>query len=910
MRQGSPSGRPPDWLDGLLERARAALRELNGYVRRAEDAFRREIGAGWPVIRDGFLRTKERVDGGFDRLLRRVLPYPTRAAAAVGRGWERIRPRARGVGRWIRRRSPSPRQALALAVVLFGASWILWERCGVAGCPDVGGLRSYQPGGASVLLDRTGERFADLAPMEYEVVPLDSLPEYVPAAFVAVEDRRFYEHGGVDWRRVIGAALADIRAGGLVQGSSTIPMQLSRTLFSDRIQREDKTFRRKLMEVRVAGEIEDRFTKEEILELYLNHVYFGAGSYGIQAASRYYFGKEATELELEEAALLAALPRAPAHYDPRRHPEAARARRDLVLALMARQERIAVEDAESAREEGLGVSKEPDWDPDGDRLAPYFVQHVRRLLEERLGETLYSEPLRIYTTLDATAQRSAEEELESQLRSVERGTYGWLDAPSHEDAATGPGGDGTGYLQGALVILDARGGDVRAWIGGRDYDHSRFDRARLARRQAGSAFKPFVYGAALEAGLGPSQPIMDSPYRLARSGGDAWQPENYSGRFEGAMRMREALVRSQNVPAVRLAAAVGGERVRDFARRAGISGDVPDSPVGALGVTATSPLEMATAYAAFAAGGRRPTPRFILRVEDGDGNVLMETEPAGTDAVSPATAYILTDMLRDVVDRGTGATVRRVGFRGPAAGKTGTTSDATDVWFVGYTPELVGAVWVGFDEVRPLPRRATGGGVAAPVWGRVMARVYRGRPDPEWPERPRGVVSRWIDPETGLVLDEGCEPRYGSGTRELFLDDRVPIGTCPWQSRRRFLDRVGGWLGSVFESRRVAARIPGPTDPDLGMPRLPTRGDEPESEREAFGTSDGLDRRWNDDYDAVRELRLRLEERALEEQRREEERIREARRRAEEQLREALRRQEEAAREARRREADRRRGGG
>ncbi len=364
------------------------------------------------------------------------------------------------------------------------------------------------------------------------------------------------------------------------------------------------------------------------------------------------------------------------------------------------------------------------------------------------------------------------------------------------------------------------------------------------------------------------------------------------------MSMREALVQSQNVPAVRLAAAVGPEGVRDLARRAGMSGDVPASPVAALGVTAASPLELAVAYASFVADGVRPTPRFVLRVEDADGDVVLEREEEPVEVTSPATAYLLTDMLRDAVDLGTGRGVRSAGFWGPAAGKTGTTNDATDVWFVGYTPELVGAVWAGFDEPRPLPLRATGGGVAAPVWGRIMARVYSDRAVPGWPPPPDGVVALWIDPETGMALADGCRPGRGEPGRELFLEGDEPAAICPHRGGRSFLDEVGHWFESVFGSSGAAPRIPGEPDPDLGVPRLPGRGE--------VGEEDGVDRRRTVDRDVerAREALGRMEERAREERERVEERIREARRRAEEELREALKRQEEAAREALKRQEE------
>lgn len=718
---------------------------------------------------------------------------------------------------WLRRHAPSRRVVLVLGAVGLVAGSVLWRRCGVAGCPDVDFLRAWQPGGAPVLLDMNGQRFADLAPMEYQVVSLDSLPAYVPAAFVAVEDRRFYRHHGVDWRRVLGAAWADLRAGRLAQGSSTITMQLSRSVFSDRIRREDKTLGRKLLEVRMAGEIEGHFTKQEILELYLNHVYLGGGSYGVRSASRYWFGKDATKLSLGEAALLAGLLRAPASYDPRRHPDAAKSRRNVVLGLMEGQGMIPPDRAAAARKQPVDATAEPER-AHADRAAAWFVQRVRRQLEDELGESLYARPLRIFTTFDPVAQLAAQGELETSLRSVERGAFGRLVAPAASDGAAG-----SDRLQGAVVVMDARTGDVRAWVGGRDFDDSRYDRALLARRQTGSAFKPFVYGAALEANLSPSQPILDAPYRVVTVGGEDWEPVNYSGEFEGLMSLRDALVRSENVPAVRLAAAVGIDSVRDFARRAGLTGDVPESPVAALGVTDASPVEMAAAYASFAAGGSRPVPRFVTRVEDSGGKVLMSTQPATVRVTDPVTAYLLTDMLRDVVDRGTGAAVRRVGFQGPAAGKTGTTSDATDAWFVGYTPDLVGAVWVGFDATRPLPSRATGGGVAAPVWGRMMSRIQRGRSVPSWGPRPAGVVELQVDPETGLAMESGCRPRDGEARTELFRAGDEPVTICPRHERRRFLDALGDFLGAVFGTDRPELRIPGQPDPYLGAPRLPMR---------------------------------------------------------------------------------------
>ncbi len=798
-----PGGGPDPWRT-LLRRAMALLRTTLESGREAAAAAWAGARRRWPVVRARLLSANARID------------------RAVHRALQRGRPVARRLGRLAvaaRRRAPSRRQAAIVGTALLVVGWVLWERCGVAGCPDVERLTSYQPGGAPVLVDRHGEVFADLAPVEHRVVPLDSLPPHVAHALIAVEDRRFYEHNGVDWRRVLGALWADIRAGGLVEGSSTIPMQLSRTLFPDRIRRQEKTFRRKLLEVRVAREVEDRFTKDEILELYLNHVYFGGGAYGVEAASLHYFARSARDLEVEEAALLAGLLKAPSNYHPRRRPEAARQRRDLVLTRMEQEDYLSFQEAEDARGRELAVVPDPGRDRGGDVHASFFIRHVRDLLEAELGEDLYSAPLRIMTTLDTEAQRAAEEELATQLRTVERGTYGYLPGPRYDPAAS----DGTDYLQGAVVIMDSHRGDILAWVGGRDFEHSRYDRARLGRRQAGSAFKPFVYAAALERGYAPSQIILDAPFRFAVDRTRVWEPRNYSGDFRGYMSMREALVRSQNVPAARLAAAVGQEHVADFARRAGFSGEVPASPVAALGVTAVSPLEMTAAYSAFSARGARPEPRFVRRVEDEDGVVLWSREPERTRVTDPAIAFILTDMLRDVVDTGTGTAVRWSGFRGAAAGKTGTTSDATDVWFVGYTPGIVGTVWIGFDEVRPLPSRATGGGIAAPVWGRIMARAFSDPATPGWGSPPTDVVTLRVDPETGMALGSGCHPWRDRARRELFLAGREPPEVCPRDRRDSWMSRVAGWMDGYYSRRAPPLR--GEPDPHLGAPRLPRNGD-------------------------------------------------------------------------------------
>ena len=483
-----------------------------------------------------------------------------------------------------------------------------------------------------------------------------------------------------------------------------------------------------------------------------------------------------TELTLAEAAMLAALPKAPSHYDPRRHPEAALARRNLVLDLMLEQGRIPRLMAEDARRSELEIAPAPRQAQVESGLAPYFVERVRRELEERFGANLYTQPLRIVTTLDSAAQRAAEEEMRRQLKTVEDGELGLFEGARYSLVSESPR-DGTPYLQGAFVMLDARTGDVLAWVGGRDYAHSQFDRVEQARRQPGSAFKPFVYAAALARGWVLSQPLVDRPLQVKMPNGQVWKPRNFTGRYEGRVSMRDALVRSKNVATVRLAGSVGLGRVVDLAKEAGIEEPISAVPSLALGTITVSPLELTSAYTAFATLGQAAEPRLLLRVENEDGKVLWRSGLKRHEVLQPAVAYLVTDVLSEALVRGTGSLVQQTGLKVPAAGKTGTTNQGTDAWFVGYTPEIAAGVWIGFDQNRPILTGATGGQLAAPVWGRVMARVYEKRRHPRPWRRPVEVVSRPVDPSTGLVIEERCAK--SDSPRELFVEGLVPASFCP-----------------------------------------------------------------------------------------------------------------------------------
>jgi penicillin-binding protein 1A len=657
---------------------------------------------------------------------------------------------------------------LVLGLTAFG--WLWFGPCGLGGCAPVSQLEQFQAEG-SQLFDRHGKPFGTLATVNRRVVPLDSLPEYLPQAVLAVEDRRFYSHGGVDWRRFMGALVRNVRARGVEEGGSTITMQLARNLFPEKLDYRDRSIRRKVLEVRVARQIERALDKRKILELYLNHIYLGEGAYGVDAAAQTYFGKPATELTLAEAALIGGLPQSPSRINPREDRQAARTRRDLVLREMAKAGFITQQQADEAIGTRIRLARRTD---SGTGRGSYFMERVRRELEERVGPEFYTSGLRVYTTLDPVAQAAAEEEVAQQADAIEAGRFGAYRHPTWPEAKGETEEGATTYLQGAAVVMEARTGAVRALVSGRDYDDSKFDRVWQGMRQPGSAFKPFVYLTALERSVPPTRKIQDAPVRLVLSGGETWEPRNYTGRYDGPITVREALTRSKNTVTVQLAQEMGMSSIIQTARQMGITTPIPNVPSTALGSAEVRPIELVRAYAALASGGWLPEPHVIERIEDRHGEVIYRAEPQRDRVIDPAAAYVLTTMLRDVVDRGTGTPVRAAGFRGPAAGKTGTTNGATDIWFVGYTPELVGAVWFGLDRPQTIVREASGGTIAAPVWGRIMSRIGGRAGDFV---APRGVVTETVDRVTGYVVDPACPPQ-GETYTEYFVHVRPPRPVC------------------------------------------------------------------------------------------------------------------------------------
>jgi 1A family penicillin-binding protein len=686
-----------------------------------------------------------------------------------------------------------------------GFAWIWVAPCSMGGCAPLDELAQYQAEG-SELLDVNGQPFARLATVNRRIVSLDSLPAHVPQAFVAIEDQRFFRHGGVDLWRTAGALVRNVRSRQVEEGGSTITQQLARNLFPDWLPYRERNIRRKFFEARVARQIERSFSKEKILELYLNHIYLGSGAYGIEAASVTYFGKPAAELTLMEAATLAGLPQAPSQINPKENLERATRRRNLVLEQMVDAGFIDQATADSAKAQPIEVT-EGLADTDGPESS-YFVERVRRELEERVGNRFYTGGLRIHTTLDLTAQQAAEEELSRQLTAIESGGFGtYRHGRYQRDRVEG---ESTDYLQGAVVVLDAATGEIRALVGGRDFSQSKFDRSTQALRQPGSAFKPFIYAAALERFRSPAHTVEDTPLRLTLSGGRVWEPRNYTGQYDGTITMREALVRSKNTATVRLSQEVGLRSAIQLARDLGVRSDLQDVPATALGSAEVRPLELVAAYAAFANGGERVEPYVVRKIVDRNGLTVWEANPRRERVLDPAVAFVLTSMLQDAVDRGTGSAVRAVGFRGTAAGKTGTTNDASDAWFVGYTPELVAGVWIGLDKPQTIVRGASGGTLAAPVWGRMMRRIYAAGSEPGRWRVPSGVSSAEVDRLTGAAVTVNC-PAQGPTYTEYFIRSAPPQQYCPREYDLRYTYPDTLWVDeewSDFDFDGPAAELP------------------------------------------------------------------------------------------------------
>jgi penicillin-binding protein 1A len=641
-------------------------------------------------------------------------------------------------------------------------------------CPDVAALRAYRPPEATRIFAVDGSRVADLSPERRVVVDLKEVPPTVSNGFVAVEDRRFWQHDGIDMKGVGRALIRNITSLSVKEGFSTITMQLARQVFSEQLPL-DKKFARKACEVRLAPQIEKAFSKRDILKMYMNQVYLGDGLYGVEAAARSFFGKPIGQVSIAEAALLVGLVKNPEGYNPRKHALRAIERRSVVLDVMAREKVITPAQAEGAKKEPLKIA--PPIEAAG--AAPYFVAAVRRALHERFGEDADTRGLRVYTGLDPVAQKAAQAALLAQIKRIESGALGKYKyaRPDSTKKLEPAGADGSPYLQGMVIALDPESGLIRAVVGGRDFTHSQYDRVFVAHRQPGSAFKPFVYAAAIQNGLALNSQIQTTPISLTGNGYATWKPDDLVPDTTTTLSVRDAFALSSNYGAIRVGQWVGTQSVIDMARAAGIKTPIPPYPSIFLGSAEIIPAEFVAAYAMFGNGGFRIQPQLIERVEDARGKVLWRAPQSHEQAIDAGVAFLTLSLMEDVVDRGTAASIRRRGFWLPAVGKTGTTNDAKDVWFVGMTPDLVAGVWLGFDQPKMITASASGGSMAAPVWADMMKAVYKDRAEPGSWTAPESLVSVTIDEESGMLASSNCPP--DRVRVEYFVPGSQPGEYCP-----------------------------------------------------------------------------------------------------------------------------------
>jgi len=671
-----------------------------------------------------------------------------------------------------------------------GLGYGSWTRvCAAERCPSIARIDpQIGPQQTSKVYAADGRLITEFGIERRTVVRLAEMPLPLRQAFIATEDKRFYSHHGIDFVRFPGAVLNRFR------GFSTITQQLARNVFSDQISRE-RSLARKLKEARVAVELERNFPKDTILELYLNQISLGPNVAGVEAASQVFFGKSARDLNVAEAATLAALPKAPGNYNPRNHPDRAVARRNVVLTLMRNQGYISPEDCEYWKAYPLVLtSRRTSY---GD-VAPYFVEWLRTsFLEPRFGRDLYEKGLRIYTTLDLDMQEAAERALQSQLDEIEAGAYSannkfegqghtYREYVEKGRASAEDQGPFSPYLQGALVALDTRTGYILALVGGRDFVDSKWNRATQSVRQPGSTFKPFVYSAAVRAGWPVDTLLDDSPLNppVIQLDSSLWQPKDYDDTTLGLIPMRQSLFLSRNLSTIKLGMAIGEQTVIGEVRRYGITTALPPYPSIHIGAKGVRPLEIIAAYSSFANLGTRVEPIGIQRIEDRDGNILYQSTIKREQVMDPEHSWLMLDMLRDVMRCQPGTGPNRCGtaagavggLRVPMGGKTGTTDDYTDAWFVGFTPEIVAGIWVGYDAQQRIMGNAGGGRIVAPAWTKFMRDVYERRPPPpDWP-RPDSLITREVDWSNGKLATPFCPIEVRRW--EWFYPGTEPNETC------------------------------------------------------------------------------------------------------------------------------------
>jgi 1A family penicillin-binding protein len=613
--------------------------------------------------------------------------------------------------------------------------------------PSVTQLESFEPSVGSKIYDENDELLTEFHVERRIFVQLGQMPAALKQAVIATEDSRFYSHFGVDPMGIARAVYQNFRRGRIVEGGSTITQQLAKVLFLT----PDRSLDRKLKEAVLAIDLERRYSKNRLLEMYLNQIYFGHGAFGVEAASRTFFGKGVSELSPAECALLAGLPKAPSTYSPFEHPEAARRRRAIVLTRMVDTGVMKPNQAKRLADARLDLVP-----PERRRTTgQYYFEYVQQYLEAQYGADLvFKGGLHVYSTLSPTMQLKAEAALRDGLRALEtrRASAASKDAPVPERP------------EGALLALEPQTGYIRAMVGGYDFFKSEFNRAVQAHRQPGSAFKPFVYMAAIESGQTPASVVDDSPIQYPLAGGKIWKPDNYDRKFRGPITYQQALEESINVAAVKVQERNGIRRTVEIARRLGVESPLQENLSIALGTSDLTLLELTSAYGALANQGAWVRPTAIRYVLDAQRKLLEENVPQGREALPADLAYVVTHMMRGTVERGTGHAAKALGR--PVAAKTGTTNDYSNAWFIGFTPTLATGVWVGYDRPKSLGKDETGSRVAVPIWTTFMKEALAGKPVEDFPV-PEGVVLLPVDlsasgtcakPVT-MAFRAGTEPR-------------------------------------------------------------------------------------------------------------------------------------------------------
>ena len=593
--------------------------------------------------------------------------------------------------------------------------------------PEIAALKDYRPSIASCIYDDNNELIDEFFLEDRKIIKINEVPKIVHYAFIAAEDSRFYQHQGFDMHSISRALFKNVEAGHIVQGASTITQQVAKMMYLS----PEKKYTRKVKEAILAYQIDKYLAKDEILNLYLNQIYLGHGTYGIESASLGYFGKSARFLTLPEAALLAGLPKAPSTYSPFLHYDKAKQRQLYVLKRLMEDGYISEAEMKRAVETPLKLRPVKPKD----KVAAYFIEHVRRYVQEKYGaDVLYKEGLSIYTTLNLSAQKEARDAMEKGLAELE-------EREKYEH----------GLVQGALYSMDVRTGAIRAMVGGRDFNRSEFNRATQSRRQPGSAFKPLIYTAAFDKGMNPSTRFVDSPIvfeDISQEDG-LWKPRNFDEKFLGPITMRTALVQSRNIVTIKILQEIGIDYAASYAMNMGITSPISRSLSLALGTSGVTLQELVRAYGVLANGGKKVTPFFIKKIVDRTGNVFEEAKVQSEQVIDPRIAFMTTYVMQDVVESGTGRRVKSIGR--PVAGKTGTTNDVRDAWFIGFTPSVITGVWVGFDQEISLGKNEVGGRAAAPMWLYFMEKFLRNTPTETFPI-PQGIVFVKVDPKTGAPV--------------------------------------------------------------------------------------------------------------------------------------------------------------